>query len=313
MTAVETAPPATLGEPVAAGSGGESDRMGGRPRPYGVPFVTGLWAAGALAALAVWFAVYAVALSAFTEHGRQARLYNQFRSQLAQETTVLGGAIPSGSPVALVSSPAAGIRNVVVVEGTTAMQLESGPGHLSDTPLPGQVGEAVLFGRSVAFGAPFAGLHRLRPGDRISVTTGQGVFVYRVGDLRRPGSPLPPTASATSSRLMLVTSEGDGWRQGWAPDHALFVDALLVHGQVQPVPAGLPSAVTPSAYAMRGDTGALVALVFWLQGLVLAAAAIAWGWARWGRWQTWVIGVPVVIALVWGATSTAFALLPNLI
>jgi len=50
--------------------------------------------------------------------------------------------------VALLSIPAIGISAMVVVEGTTPENLTLGPGHLRDTPLPGQAGISVIFGSS---------------------------------------------------------------------------------------------------------------------------------------------------------------------
>ena len=50
--------------------------------------------------------------------------------------------------------PAIGIANMVVVEGTSPENLTLGPGHLRDTPLPGQAGISVVFGRRATFGAP---------------------------------------------------------------------------------------------------------------------------------------------------------------
>jgi len=41
--------------------------------------------------------------------------------------------------------------------------------------------------------------------------------------------------------------------------------------------------------------------------------ATVWARLRWGPWQTWVVAVPLVVALLWGATNSAFALLPNLL
>ena len=152
----------------------------------------------------------------------------------------------------------------------------------------------------------------MKAGDTLTVTTGQGVFTYRVERVRTPGSPLPPLLAPTGSRLTLITSASRGWRSGWAPDHAVYVDAGLIQGQAPPAPAGLPSAVSKASLPMQGDTGTLVALVFWLQALLLVSAAAAWSWARWGRWQTWLAGLPVMLAVLWAATGAAELLLPNL-
>jgi sortase A len=272
-----------------------------------------LWTLAALSGLAVWALLHAFVLTSLEERGSQKRLYAQFREQLGNATAPQGGSIKPGSPVALVDAGIDGLRRLVVIEGTTAGQLTRGPGHLSDTPLPGQPGVSVIFGRSVTYGAPFRSLSRMQAGETITVTTGQGVFEYRVDRVRRPGDLLPPPLPANGSGLMLVTSAADGWRSGWAPDHMIYLDATLTGGEVKPAPTHRPTAVSKSALAMQGETGVLVLVVFWLQGVLLVSVGLAWARIRWGRWQTLVTGLPLALAVLWGASGAAVRLLPNLI
>ena len=75
----------------------------------------------------------------------------------------------------------AGLENVVVVEGTSSSDLLEGPGHLRDSPLPGQLGESIVMGKSATAGAPFGGIARLRKGDVINVTTGPREVPVRGG------------------------------------------------------------------------------------------------------------------------------------
>jgi sortase A len=63
---------------------------------------------------------------------------------------------------------------------------------------------------------------------------------------------------------------------------------------------------------MAGDSGAFVPLVLWLQALLLGAAGAGWTAARWGGPQTWLVGAPVILAALWGASESAIQLLPNL-
>jgi sortase A len=263
--------------------------------------------------LALWFVVYGVALTGLQEHSTQSRLYGQLRGELAQATVPVSPPIKTGAPVALITAASGGLHDVVVVEGTTAKQLTSGPGHLSDTPLPGEAGTSIIFGRSVTFGAPFGRITSMRPGDAISVTSGLGVYTYRVEDVRYPGAPLPKPLPAGGSRITLVTSASNGWRSGWAPDRVVYVDAIAIHGTVQALPPGVPASVSKASLAMQGDPGALVPLIFWLEAMIVAAGALLWSWFRWGRPQTWMVGVPILIALLWGAGTVFERLLPNLI
>ena len=282
--------------------------------PKGRSFLTALTPVTAiLTVLALWFLVYALVLTGLEEHGSQARLYDRFRLELASETAPLGGTIEPGSPVALISGRALGGHNLVVVEGTTSGLLRAGPGHLIDTPLPGQSGTSEILGRSVTFGGPFSHISALKRGDRLTVTTGQGVFTYRVTGIRHPGDRGPTPLATDQSRLTLVSSVSGGWRSGWAPSRAIFVDAMLVRGTVQPTPAGRPSTASASSQPMGNDNGGLLALVLWLDGLVLATAVAVWSWFRWGRRQTWMVGVPVLVALLWGTTGALTEFLPNLL
>ena len=265
-----------------------------------------------VALLAVWFLLYGLVLTGVQQHVAQSRLYDDYRLQLASETAPLGEPVKAGSPVAIIDAPSAGIHNLVVVEGTTSRQLMSGPGHLGDTPLPGQVGTSVILGRSVMFGGPFGRITQMPAGDVVTVTTGQGVFHYRVEDVRHAGSSLPPRLRAGGSRLTLVTSESGGWQSGWAPTHTVYVDAVLA-GKAQPVPSRLPATVSPASLPMHNDPSAAVELIFWLEGLVLVALAAAWAWVRWGRFEAWIVGTPVFLAVLWGTSDALARFLPNLL
>jgi sortase A len=67
-----------------------------------------------------------------------------------------------------------------VVEGVSIEDLRNGAGHMPDTPLPGQPGNAVISGHRTTYGAPFHEFDELAPGDRIEVETALGVHVYAV-------------------------------------------------------------------------------------------------------------------------------------
>jgi sortase A len=310
-SAADSSPPSVLGSPEQAQEKPPSQPL---PARKGFSLRVPLQIVSVLiCVLAVWFLLFAFVLSALQEHGTQARLYDRFRSELPNGTAPLGPPIKVGAPVALITAPAAGLHNVVVVEGSSSRQLSAGPGHLSDSPLPGQYGTSVILGRSVTYGAPFCGITRFKPGDTLTVTTGEGVFTYRVEDVRYPGDPLPAPVKGTQSRLTLVTSASSGWRSGWAPTHTVYVDALAVHGPVQPAPAGLARSVSKSSLPMQGGGNALVPLAFWLEGLVVAAVAVCWSWFRWGRRETWFVGVPILLALLWGTTGALIVFLPNLL
>lgn len=262
-------------------------------------------------ALALWVVLFATVFSAFLEHRSQTVLYAKFREQLAAATAPISGEITEGSPVALLSIPDAGLNHAVVVQGTGSDVLRDGPGHRPDTPLPGQPGVSVLYGKSAAFGRPFRRLSSLARGDSVTVTTGQGTYHFTVDDVRTAGDTQPPF-TVGSSRLTLVTSAGSGWRSGFAPDHVVYVDATL-QGKTAPATTLSTPAVPAREAAMASDHGGLLPLVLWLELLIVGGVGFVIAAARWGRWQAWMTGMPVIAAALWGATQSAALLVPNLL
>jgi sortase A len=282
----------------------------GPPRPGALVIVLALILF--VSVVAAFLGVFAYGLSGLQEHRSQQQLYAQFRGLLAPASVVapsIGGVIATGTPVALVNAPAAGIHDVVVIEGTSSGDLLQGPGHLADTPLPGQGGEAVLVGKSTTAGAPFANLARLHRGDLITVRTGQGEFHFVVRGQILPGlhqSAIP----ANQGRLVLVTSAGRGGEGGLEPSQTLDVEATL-KGKAVAAPHHRPQSVAQSDLPGQTDPAAWPFVALWLAGLALASAAVWWLWSRWGILRAWVVGAPVLLALLWGLSNEAMRLLPN--
>jgi sortase A len=264
------------------------------------------WALASVAALMIWILAFAFALSSFQHSHSQNVLYAKLREQIAAGTAPLGGQIALGAPVALLNAPGAGLHREVIVEGTASGQLVKGPGHLRDSVLPGQPGWSVIFGRAKLFGGPFHGIAGMRPGQVITVTTGEGVSRYVVSRVRHPGDTYPLLAPG-EGRLTLVTAEGSGWSSG----RVVYVDATLTTPAYTD-PGGRLSAVPRSETEMKGDPTALYQLVLWLPVLVFGGAGLVWAHHNWGGWQSWVVGVPIVLAGLWGVTETAAQFLPNL-
>lgn len=276
-------------------------------------FAIARWVSLGLAAFCVWLIAFSFVFSGIEEHRAQHTLYAKLRETLAsgENAVPIGGIIAHGTPLALINAPQAGLHNVVIVEGTTSSDLRLGPGHKRDTPLPGQAGISEVFGRSTTFGGPFADVPGLLPGDHFSVTTGQGVFDYKVDAVRRSGDPVTAPAKG-KSRLTLVTSQGSGWRNGWAPSRAVYVDATL-QGDTKTAPVGRPNYVGGNEAAMGSDTGGLFLLALWIEALAIVVGGAYWASRRWGRIPSWTVGGVSALALLWAITDTASGLLPNLV
>jgi sortase A len=259
-----------------------------------------------------FFGVFAFGLSGLQEQRSQHLAYAQLRGLLHPSSPLppyLGGRIPAGAPVALLNAPRAGLRDTVVVEGTSGGDLLAGPGHLSNTPLPGQAGNAVLLGKAATAGAPFSRVTDLRRGDSITVRTGQGLFHYRVRGHLVNGGRLP-RIPATSGFLVLGTSAGSGAFASLSPSHVVYVYARLV-GSAKPAPHGRPHTVPSSQLPGHNDPGAWPFVALWTIALLAASAACWWLWSYWGLLRTWIIGAPVLFALLWAFSDEAMRLLPN--
>ena len=270
------------------------------------------WVLATICLLSLWFVIYAVLLTPFQENHQQVTLYSALRQSLAQQTAPLGGQIAPGTPVTLLTARTIGIVDNVVVEGTTSGDLMSGPGHKRDTVLPGQTGVSVIYGRAGLFGAPFGALTTAKAGDEITAITGQGTFTYVVTGVRHAGDPFPPALAQGGSRLTLVSADSHGRFGALHPEGTLYVDAVL-KGQSQPYPPGKPVAVPKSEQAMQGDPNAFLPLALALPLLVGAVLFAVWARNRWGGWQTWLVGVPLVLAALWAVSQAAVQLLPNLL
>lgn len=269
------------------------------------------WTLPVLAGLTFWVFAFGGVISALAEHHDQHGLYVTFRQEVYDGVAPLGGAMKEGKPVALLESSTGGLDQLVVVEGSSASDLRSGPGHLPGTPLPGQPGAVVIMGRSVSYGHPFGRIAQFHAGDKIIATTGEGQYTYVVEDVRRPGDLLPQPLPAGGSQLTLVTSEGSGWRAGWAPSHAIYVDAVL-QGKAA-AGAATTGAPRPADAVMTNDTGGLYEVLLWLQLLIGVSILILLGRRKWGAWQVWLVGMPLLLAALWGVTNSAWPLLPNLV
>ena len=73
--------------------------------------------------------------------------------------------------------------NEVVVQGTDEeVSLTKGPGHYTETPLPGQKGNWTvgIAGHRTTYGAPFRDINKLKKGDEIVFSTPYGRFTYAV-------------------------------------------------------------------------------------------------------------------------------------
>ncbi|MEU9704105.1 sortase [Streptomyces sp. NPDC047981] len=282
-------------------------------RPGHAPRTSPLWAVGGalaiLGALLLGF-VAQVGPLGHLKHERDRRVgYAEVRGSLANATTPIGADTEPGTPMALLTIPQLGVKEVVR-EGTSAEVLASGPGHRRDTVLPGQAGASILMGRKAGYGGPFGHLADLQGGETFTVTTGQGDHTYRVSGVRREGDPQPPALQPGTGRLTLMTATGDAYR----PAGVVQVDADLISApQPGVAPAFRFGKVPADELPLAGQPSSWLPFVLWSQALLLAAAALVWARSRVPRAHVWLVGFPVLVALALAAGDQAALLLPNLL
>lgn len=264
-----------------------------------------------LCLVAGWMAAQMLYLGGLAQDRSQDALYQQFRGELAAATAPIGPVTEIGAPVATLSIPHLGVEQVVV-EGTASGDLLTGPGHLRNTVLPGQLGTSAVFGRARTYGAPFARLGELVEGDLISVTTAQGAARFRVIGVRRAGDPLPQPRPEGAARLVLVSGEATGGRlPSLSPGGVVYVDAQA--DEAFDTPAGLPREVPDPEQAMGTESAAVMPLLTLCLGLLLALTfGVIAARQRFGAALVWVVATPVVLAVAWLTTDVVMRLLPNL-
>jgi sortase A len=317
MTAIEgteLGQPATTGppaEPAApsrpTGGGGPAPAPAPPPetdsRPAARPMTPAKAVSLAICLLGVFllgFAFYLYGLSSVQESRSQRNLYEQLSGQLAQAEAPTGPTA-AGNPVAILDIPAIGVKDMVVVEGTTPENLTLGPGHLRNTPLPGQYGVTVLYGRRATFGGPFSGIGQLKPGDTVTAITSQGRSTYTV---RALGGSTREVEDPATNRMILLTAGSST-----VPTYYEYIDADLT-SKVQPTPGDLPD-ITTQETALSGDSDALALTALWGIALAVVSSLGAVAALRWSPWLAYLCMVPVALAVLWNLYENLAALLPN--
>ncbi len=183
---------------------------------------------------------------------------------------------------------------MMVIEGTGADQLRSGPGHYPGTPLPGESGNVAIAGHRTTYLHPFYNLNELVPGDDIDVLTVQGYFVYRVFSSQA----VAPTDVSVTDATVLPTLTLTTCNPRYSATQRLVVQARLTSD----VLSG-SSAHTATPAATAHPDPAPVSGNWWvaiLWGVAVAAIVTAvWVLAlrTTGRRRALVVGIGTVLWL----------------
>jgi len=119
--------------------------------------------------------------------------------------------------------------DLTVYEGVDGPPLLQGPGHYSQTPSPGEMGNAAIAGHRTVKGKAsfFYGLNKLEPGDPIEVVYPDRVLVYKVERvfLTEP-TDLSVIAPSDAGLLTLTTCDPPG-----LDDRRLIVQARFAEAR----------------------------------------------------------------------------------
>lgn len=99
--------------------------------------------------------------------------------RLHAEAKAYRTSLDAGDAVARMRVPRLGL-DAIVVEGTGAADLRRGPGRDERTFMPGEGELSYIAGHRTTFGAPFAHIDRLRPGDLATIELPYATLTYRV-------------------------------------------------------------------------------------------------------------------------------------
>jgi sortase A len=249
-------------------------------------------------------------------------------------------AFADGDPVARLEIPRMGLDEIVV-SGVGVDDLKKGPGHYSQTPLPGEHGNAAIAGHRTTYGAPFLDIDDLQPGDEVVATTYAGRFVYKVtGTTIVAPSEISVLDDTPDDRITLTSCDPK-----YSATNRIIVTAAFDTADSTPIVGSAPPATTPAITAppdtspdgpvvstavtvapsgglsadetfQRGwfdDAGAWSQVVFW--GLAVAAVAAGGWWL--GRRTRWWIGalaaaLPFLVPLYFFYENVNRLLPPNI-
>lgn len=132
--------------------------------------------------------------------------------------------------------------DVIVVEGTNHKALRLGPGHLKNTPAPGELGNSVISAHRDTF---FRHIYELTKGDRIDVTRDGHDYIFEVtGKKIVQPDDLSVVKNSADARLTLITCYPT-YYIGPAPER-LIVVSRLVNGTPSSLPTQQASTDTPA-------------------------------------------------------------------
>jgi sortase A len=247
----------------------------------------------------------------------------------ATTTTLAPISPPPGGALAHLVIPKIGVDKYVV-EGVAESDLEKGPGHYSETVLPGQLGNVAIAGHRTTYGAPFYRLNELVVGDPIYLTTTRGTrYTYLVTSHSTvdPSDVAVLDNTPTVAELTLTTCN-----PRFEATNRLVVVARLKPGVAPAAPS--PSTTTSPKSITSPKTTTPVAVGAAAPDITLGSgngsawpsvlaygALVVVGWVlvrlsinrtrRWARLGAYVVGIGICLIPLWFLFENVARLLPQ--
>ena len=133
--------------------------------------------------------------------------------------------VPVGVPFGRIEIDKIGL-DAVLFEGVDRDTLKLGPGHMPDTPLPGQPGNAVISGHRTTYGRPFFDVDQLVVGDTIEIETALGMNIYAIRQILVVAPTDVWVTDAIDGAWLTLTT----CNPKFSAAERLIIQAELVHG-----------------------------------------------------------------------------------
>ena len=149
---------------------------------------------------------------------KQNELLEAFESQLAEgdnentEEEVNLDSINGYTPIAIMEIPSIKLKQPVV-EGITEDVIKYFLGKFPESTMPGEVGNFAVAGHRVSdFTDAFINLYKVKPGDKVIVTTKSGKYTYEVDEsfIVEPEQ-VEVLDTADYEKITLITTRGNKW------------------------------------------------------------------------------------------------------
>ncbi|HJX00103.1 MAG TPA: class D sortase [Terriglobales bacterium] len=178
-----------------------------------------------------------VGLQYWAMYHEQRALQREWQEQQKPSAGVaIGESLSKDDGLTRVSIPKINL-DVIVVEGTNHRALRIGPGHLKNTPIPGELGNSVISAHRDTF---FRHIYELNRGDEIEVRRNGRTYTFEVtGKKIVMPNDLSVVKNSSDARLTLITCYPI-YYIGPAPQRLVVVSRLVGDAQNQQQRAEVP-------------------------------------------------------------------------